>query len=370
MKYLKAYSPSVLFKKRNFGLDLIRTIAIGLVMISHLGIQPEYVGGLRIGQLGVEVFFVLSGFLIGQILIKDFSNGINLSVILHFWKRRWYRTLPLYYLIIILKFIFIDHSLGYKIIVYFFFLQNNFVGIDFMGVTWSLVIEEWFYLSLPLMLFVYFYFQKITPKKLMYFILLFCFLENVLRLVWVLYSDRGYEAINGNFPFRLDSMMCGVFIANLRLNFNHYYQFFTKTYVFITTLIIYSVLLYVFGMTNLNEGALDELLWTRTIWFFSNSLLLAFFIPYFETFFKNGVNYKNPIYTIITYVSIFSYAVYLIHQEIYHYILLSELFSTAWLIESIVAILLTFLISGILFVFYEKPMTDLRDRFSKRKVLK
>ncbi|MBL0328837.1 MAG: hypothetical protein IPP64_05320 [Bacteroidetes bacterium] len=60
---------------RNFGLDLIRVVAISLVLIAHAGITSVY--GLKIGGLGVEIFFVLSGFLIGQILIRDFSGGVN-----------------------------------------------------------------------------------------------------------------------------------------------------------------------------------------------------------------------------------------------------------------------------------------------------
>ena len=86
--------------KRNFGLDLVRAIAILLVLITHIGLKSDYVGGLEIGNLGVEFFFVLSGFLIGGILIKDFSNGgVNIPVIANFWIRRWFRTLPVYYLV-------------------------------------------------------------------------------------------------------------------------------------------------------------------------------------------------------------------------------------------------------------------------------
>jgi peptidoglycan/LPS O-acetylase OafA/YrhL len=100
------------------------------------------------GTLGVEIFFVLSGFLIGQILLRDFEQGVNFKKLLHFWKRRWIRTIPVYYLVLFLKFV-LAPAIGINIIWYFLFLQNNIYGIDFFGVSWSLVIEEWFYLLIP-----------------------------------------------------------------------------------------------------------------------------------------------------------------------------------------------------------------------------
>ena len=58
-------------KNRNFGLDVIRFFAIWLVLLQHGGftIIPN-LQGLKIGGFGVEIFFVLSGYLIGGILIK------------------------------------------------------------------------------------------------------------------------------------------------------------------------------------------------------------------------------------------------------------------------------------------------------------
>ena len=56
------------------------------------------------GFIGVEIFFVLSGFLIGGILLKQMFAGEldSASGLAVFWKRRWFRTLPIYYLFLIL----------------------------------------------------------------------------------------------------------------------------------------------------------------------------------------------------------------------------------------------------------------------------
>ena len=81
--------------RRNYGLDLIRSLAICLVLFAHFTTKAP-----ACGVLGVELFFVLSGFLIGGILYQTLRNQdpIHFRDIWLFWKRRWMRTLPNYYL--------------------------------------------------------------------------------------------------------------------------------------------------------------------------------------------------------------------------------------------------------------------------------
>src|ERR1700730_16180708 len=89
---------------RVFGLDLLRAAAIMSVICAHgfVVLYPHLVGVLGIfghgGFYGVELFFVLSGFLIGQILIRQgpaLDRAANVAV---FYVRRWFRTLPLFFL--------------------------------------------------------------------------------------------------------------------------------------------------------------------------------------------------------------------------------------------------------------------------------
>lgn len=80
---------------RNIGLDLPRAAAITLVVASH------YVSHYPLlGVYGVELFFALSGFLIGGILYRELAapGDWTLPRVKRFWLRRWYRTLPNYYL--------------------------------------------------------------------------------------------------------------------------------------------------------------------------------------------------------------------------------------------------------------------------------
>lgn len=153
--------------ERVYGLDVFRAVAIILVVLSH--------GAALAGDIfwflpsvpmlngidGVELFFVLSGFLIGSILIKSIEKEEKFGVksILTFWKRRWFRTLPNYYLILFLNVLFIKYEFkngdlnqfGWDFI---FFAQNLYGSFhSFFWESWSLSVEEWFYIVLPLSIF-------------------------------------------------------------------------------------------------------------------------------------------------------------------------------------------------------------------------
>jgi len=345
-------------------LDLVRATAIVLVLFAHGGLSNLF--GVRLGTLGVEIFFVLSGFLIGQILIKDFSNEVSTKTVLHFWVRRWFRTLPLYYAVVLVKFIFFDSALGWKIIVYFLFLQNNFVGIDFIPVSWSLVIEEWFYLIVPVLMFVFF--QKgLTKQRFTFFLIAFILFENLLRLSWVVYSDRGYSGIVGNFPFRLDSLMIGVLLANIKINYNHLYTRITGKYFYIMAFSLWIILLFAFGSINKIAGLKDQLLWTRTLWFCLISITIGLQIPFIESIKLSSTNLFGKV---ITWVSLYAYAMYLIHPYIYQLIMTSKKHTTPWLWQAPLAVLITFIISSLIYRFFEKPMINFRYRVNISKQCK
>src|SRR5687768_5833236 len=96
---------------RIFGLDLLRSFAMISVLIAHAGLYKFY--GLRHGIVAVELFFVMSGFLIGEMLIRDFRHGFSFGDLRTFWIKRWFRTLPVFYAVLIIKFVFIDNSPGW-----------------------------------------------------------------------------------------------------------------------------------------------------------------------------------------------------------------------------------------------------------------
>ena len=89
---------------RIYGLDILRAAAILFVVLLHgCFITPDRISE-KVGIFlldGVSIFFVLSRFLIGGILIKILAKEKpNFTTLFGFWKRRWYRTLPNYYLLL------------------------------------------------------------------------------------------------------------------------------------------------------------------------------------------------------------------------------------------------------------------------------
>jgi peptidoglycan/LPS O-acetylase OafA/YrhL len=149
------------------GLDLLRAVAIALVVFDHGALFFHLCYGTpaiwaKTGMFGVTLFFALSGFLIGGILIDLGGTMEDPRVAARFWLRRALRTLPNYYLFILANVAywrFFQLARGYPnpaplLPRYVFFLQNFPASKTwFFPESWSLSVEEWFYLLFPLGLF-------------------------------------------------------------------------------------------------------------------------------------------------------------------------------------------------------------------------
>lgn len=143
------------------GLDGVRGISIILVILAHLGVfevLPIEYEFLISGRTGVEIFFVLSGYLITHLLIIECNSNGNINL-RNFYVRRILRIMPAYWaflifctLISIAGFIRIDGiSLTLAWLhIYNFIPQDNLTGI--LTHTWSLAVEEHFYLLWPFLL--------------------------------------------------------------------------------------------------------------------------------------------------------------------------------------------------------------------------
>src|SRR3954470_1290301 len=150
-------------RQRKVGLDVVRAVAILLVLAGHfLFAYTESVSpGLLFvfGALGVEIFFVLSGYLIGGILlgaIKANGNVVTPGLIGNFWYRRWMRTIPNYLLFLAVYALIERPGFGVRrYAAYLLFAQNLRRPMpNFFIVSWSLTVEEWFYITLPVLIFV------------------------------------------------------------------------------------------------------------------------------------------------------------------------------------------------------------------------
>ena len=150
-------------RERIFGLDVMRTTAILLVVFAHGSSLLSTDSGSsrwfpRID--GVDLFFVLSGFLVGGLLLRDpFRGGPGWQQhLLDVWQRRWLRTLPNYFVFLVINILLVRWGMAPGLIskatvAYAVFMQNFHVPLDlFFWESWSLAVEEWFYLLFPLLL--------------------------------------------------------------------------------------------------------------------------------------------------------------------------------------------------------------------------
>jgi peptidoglycan/LPS O-acetylase OafA/YrhL len=206
--------------QRSASLDALRGLAIFLVILSHYlfaGPPLEKIDGLKsalyalasLGWTGVDLFFVLSGFLIGGIII---DNREAENLFRTFYLRRAARILPLYGLAVAVAFCLIAGL--WKALPYFAtFSQNLWMISGFRGghldVTWSLALEEQFYLLAPLT--IRFVSYERLPAVLLALILLgpvwrgFCWLA--------LEPEQAWMAAYVLLPCRSDALGMGVLLA-------------------------------------------------------------------------------------------------------------------------------------------------------------
>ena len=204
-------------KPRRQELDFVRGIAILMVMAAHF-IKPstgiwliDAPGRLlaTIGGHGVDLFFVLSGYLVGGLLIKEYrdTGGIEGR---RFLIRRAFKIWPAYYFLIFFHAISRHHPLGG------FFWQNVFHVQNYLGSTitqtWTLSIEEHFYFLLTVLL-VFVAARKWAPDQILKLCVAISILAVAARCV-----TAGVGNLEGALRWtqnRIDSLLFGVILALL-----------------------------------------------------------------------------------------------------------------------------------------------------------
>jgi peptidoglycan/LPS O-acetylase OafA/YrhL len=207
-------------------LDGLRGIAILLVIFFHYFQSAPLPGSLaafgRLSWSGVDLFFVLSGFLVGGILLDARDSPHYFKT---FYIRRSYRILPLYAVVCaafwILRglaaadssnpafdWLFFTHSLPWyayaSLTQNFLMAYKGALGPAWLGATWSLAIEEQFYLTLPLMI------RYASRRRLPYLLALIALAAPVCRALFRLFYVHGDVAAYVLMPCRADALMLGV----------------------------------------------------------------------------------------------------------------------------------------------------------------
>lgn len=188
---------------RNQSLDVLRGFAVLLVMCAHY----QLFAAMGHGWIGVDLFFVLSGFLISGLLFTDMKMTGRINMV-RFYIRRGLKIYPSLYLLLLIAF----PILGSSLLVETVFLQNYFPPKQALtnyelGHLWSLAVEEHFYIALPVILILLNRFRRLQWIPLISaVVMIFCFLARV-----------PYCAVHGNFVYpthlRVDALFVGVAIG-------------------------------------------------------------------------------------------------------------------------------------------------------------
>lgn len=349
---------------RKFGLDLYRAFAILLVVFGHgnLILQKAFKQSIGIPLPdGVEFFFVLSGFLIGQIVIRDFKQGMSFKALVFFWKRRWYRTLPNYYLALVLNIIFASFALNTNNIEryswkFWLFLQNFYTPFfGFFWESWSLSIEEWFYIILPFCCFLLLRHTKLKRKHVFAILIILLILLPLGFKIYLAYTTNvdGFwwdVRFRKTVVTRLDTIVYGVAFAFFK---NYYSAYFKKT----KWLLLFVGLSLI--LTNLIVDTQANSFYKKTFYFVVNSLGASMLLPFLDaTKLKDGILKRS-----VTWISKISYSIYIVHFAL----ILQVIVNTSCLCSPKITIfwytlywVLSFFAASLTYRYFEVPFMKLR----------
>ena len=337
---------------RNASLDTLRALAVTGVFVHHL-----FPGVTTMGDRGVDLFFVLSGYLIGGIVFARYTKDGTISPFA-FWRDRWLRTLPAYYAALTI-YMAKDFIAGKPVLAtfgsYIGFLQSYVAApgqLPRFHHSWSLAVEEHFYLVLPLLLLVL---AKVRLRK--YAMQVILGIGIALVIIRTIYVESGGDIQIKLTHWRTDALVVGVLLAKL-----------DQTAWFRPWLVERRR-----GLAVLALGALVLAGWIdlRHNPYFELPVALAFGmlvmlgianLPAFEVPGKTRV---------VAWIARISYSVYLVQPLVLIEVAkrnLPERFGAAGTALAIAASIgLTLLASQLLYTFVERPGLAIRDKLRARR---
>ena len=342
-------------------IDGLRAFAIIPVLLFHAGFS--LFGG---GYIGVDIFFVISGYLITSIIISDIEQ--NRFSIFNFYERRIRRILPALYIVMLFTFgwAFLfwapyDLKNVAQSITATTFFANNILLIlevsDYFGAlndieylnpllhTWSLAVEEQFYLIYPIILIIIVRFRKFT--------ILFISLAIISSFI---YAELKYQFEPRQVFYashtRAWELLTGAISAVIYRNWGEIIH--SKFPTFSNTVSSFGLFLIVASVLLINEGNLKE------FHYLVFPVLGTFLVILFT---KNNIVYKILSNKIAVYIGLISYSLYLWHQPIFTifaYKVVVPAGSNPNLanLEIIIALTIIFIISIISYRFIEQPFRN------------
>lgn len=362
---------------RVFGLDLLRAFAILCVVYSHgsflLGDAPVIPRDLYMIPVfdGVGMFFVLSGFLIGRILLRTVAKeDFDGRMLLAFWVRRWFRTLPNYFFVLafLLLVAFLGANPPPELLRYLTFTQNFArPHPPFFPEAWSLAVEEWFYLLIPIPLYLSSKIRRLDRRAMVLVliaaVIVFSTALRLYRIRHFGYADLESWDIHivKQVVTRMDSLMFGVLGAYVSI----YHATLWRRAAAPALAIGMGLLLFDKTFASLHY----KMNYSLTVSAVGTLLLL----PKLSAWRRS----RGWVVGVVTFVSVTSYSMYLLNYTPVQHILLPAVMGSLTqhlpraedhrvLIQYVLFWVMTVTASYLLYRYFELPMTSLRDRWPTR----
>ncbi len=349
----------------------MRATAILLVLGSHAfhiiaPLVPKSISFISLPD-GVDVFFVLSGFLVGGIWINMLERNNSGLLKTFFWKR-WLRTIPPYFIVITLLFLLrLYFSAGTFAFPwqYYLFVQNLFVPewdpYYFYPEGWSLSVEEWFYVLMPLFTLLLLRFIPQRKQAILLFSVVMIIVPFLLRILFYIQHpieslDDWNRYLRHITLYRFDMIGFGVLAAWLKYYSKRRWEMLRSYKMLGLLLLLLSTIayhFYAFGFVFLS-----------LFYFSCIGIALLLLLPTIES-----LNCTSPrIIKAVTTLSLISYSVYLFNRSIILYPLIlpfKPVFASSVVLMLAVYVGYVFLVMLMAYVFYrlvEKPILEFRDK--------
>lgn len=350
---------------RFISLDFLRFLAAFSVAGPHLALYfslfEDPVVLETVTSLAVEIFFVLSGFVLCPFLGKIFQSatgiGKNLWV---FLVRRWMRTLPLYFLSLVAFIILFSGELDATAAKYSTFLQNFYWPppmFDYFSVSWSLAVEEWYYVLFPLFLAVFFFCWKTLSgpgsRTSAYLIasITFIVVFTLLRASSDVPIDAWGDGIRRVVLYRIDSIGFGNILYIFR---NHIYRIHPVA-IFLTAVL---TLLYLFSAYNRIYLGHSHPFEFRFLVFVATALFSSAVL---SLFLRLESHFQRRLKGLSLWGGRISYGVYLFHIPVAALVgKVLDLAAGYFLALSLLAITV---VTTLIYYAFEKPILEARPHF-------
>ena len=365
---------------RLHGLDNLRAFAILFVFLFHSNRWFEhpdwFLKAFQFGWTGVDLFFVLSGFLISSQLLAQIKTDSRFSM-KAFYIKRMFRILPVYYFVLIIYFLFpfFSNDFGrgqtlpplWKFLTFTQNLGGDFAHARSLGMVWSLCVEEHFYLVLPITLFLLLktgWFNKGWLLLIILFIVGFLIRWFAWNHMEYMHNDAAIFKANWiniiYFPTwcRLDGLLTGVAIA---IVYNYLPAFFTPFSRYANGLIALGILIltaayFLFG-NDYNFG--------RTVFAFP-VVSVGFGLLVLGAVMPNSFLYQWKS-AIMTRIADISYAFYLTHMAVI--LSTQSLFASFGMAKNssllfLLSVVFCSVVALLLHYGIEKPFMKMRKRFT------